>query len=179
MRTAARTTAVWREPAGWVLAFGDPHFCKLRRTALPSWEQAMAWQAELVRRERRMHCLAGLVRGRADTCTGKVDHLSGLAAEDYVRHAPVLPVEPYLRAEPYPCVWCNGWHVDRALEAGERAFYGGLGVVWQVRDVARQELWETAEPERRELLHRLMTLAMLVIGRHVPGFPLEEWLAFV
>lgn len=163
---------IWKEPAGWVLAYGDPHVCTVRRSGLVSREDALAWRAELVRRHRRMHYAAGLVYGRAATCTGKEDFLSWFAAEDYARGHALLPVEPYPYTEPYPCVWCRGWHVGRALERDERGFFSGLGVVWLVRDAAAQGMLEEVDDlDKRELLRKLWCVAAQINLRHVPASP--------
>lgn len=72
--------------------------------------------------ERKMHLAAGEAYGREATCgppeKPKVDYKS----EDSAAQAAVKLSGKYNRdLEGYPCFWCGGWHVGRALTMKERA----------------------------------------------------------
>jgi hypothetical protein len=63
-----------------------------------------------------MHLRAGYAYGQASACGAKIDFksedtaTSAAAAVSTRREWPV---------EAYPCAWCQGWHIGRALTAEE------------------------------------------------------------
>lgn len=68
--------------------------------------------------EHQMHLDAGKAYGRASTCVDKVDYGSEITASTVAekmtrKHGRVM--------ECYPCFWCNGWHIGRAMTPMERA----------------------------------------------------------
>lgn len=60
----------------------------------------------------QMHLVAGRTYGPDSSCTGKIDYGSENAA---VSVAEKVSVKYCRDLEAYPCTWCGGWHVGRAL----------------------------------------------------------------
>lgn len=68
-----------------------------------------------------IHIQAGRSYGRESACGTKVDYQSEAGA---VRAAGLMTSKHGRELEAYPCVWCTGWHIGRAMTAEERArFY--------------------------------------------------------
>jgi hypothetical protein len=67
-----------------------------------------------------MHIRAGLAYGRDSTCgrqdKPKVDYDSEATA---VKAAAVMSVKYGRAMEAYPCGWCSGWHIGRAMTEEE------------------------------------------------------------
>lgn len=64
-----------------------------------------------------IHIQAGRSYGRESACGDKVDYQSEAGA---VRAAGLMSAKHNRELEAYPCVWCTGWHIGRALTAEER-----------------------------------------------------------
>lgn len=64
----------------------------------------------------QMHLVAGRTYGPDSACTGKIDLKSEATA---VRVAEQMSVKYCRDMEGYPCTWCGGWHVGRALTIAE------------------------------------------------------------
>lgn len=65
-----------------------------------------------------LHIRAGTRAGRERTCGKKVDYRSEESAE---KAAARMNAKPTTRntLEPYPCAFCHGWHVGRAMSLEE------------------------------------------------------------
>lgn len=67
---------------------------------------------------RQLHLSAGKQYGREATCGTKVDYRS---EESAVRAAEAMNAKSTTRKplEAYPCYWCEGWHIGRAMTEEE------------------------------------------------------------
>ena len=83
---------------------------------------------------RQMHLEAGRQSGRDATCGPKIDYKS---EESAVRAAEAMNSKQKVRKplEAYPCYWCEGWHIGRAMSTEELAEFQPLRV-----DSTRQHL---------------------------------------
>lgn len=71
--------------------------------------------------EVELHHAAGRAYGQEATCGHKVDYRSeGTASASAARMSAKYGRE----LEAYPCVWCGGWHIGRAMTEAERAQFG-------------------------------------------------------
>lgn len=78
--------------------------------------------------ERAIHLIAGLAYGYNATCGVKIDYRS---AETAAKAATQLMEKnrtsrlrsPGYPLEAYPCPWCLGWHIGRALTTDERRYW--------------------------------------------------------
>lgn len=75
--------------------------------------------------EREMHLSAGRAYGREATCGKKIDYRS---EETAARAAERMMAKGSKELEAYPCVWCNGWHIGRAMTPEERSSWQSQGV---------------------------------------------------
>lgn len=69
-----------------------------------------------------LHIQAGTIAGREATCGTKVDYQS---EETAAKAALTMNAKPRTRSvlEPYPCAFCHGWHIGRAMSVEDmRAF---------------------------------------------------------
>lgn len=66
----------------------------------------------------RLHLLAGRACGEKATCGNKIRHPDEVAAQ---KHATALMRKGNARhpVEPYPCCWCDNWHVGREMSIEE------------------------------------------------------------
>lgn len=66
----------------------------------------------------RLHLAAARACGEAAACGKKVRHPDEYSA---ARHAEALNSSGKARnvQEPYPCPWCNHWHVGRQMSMAE------------------------------------------------------------
>jgi hypothetical protein len=64
-----------------------------------------------------IHIQAGRSYGRESACGNKIDYRSEATAE---RAAVAVNARYESTLEAYPCVWCAGWHIGRAMTAEER-----------------------------------------------------------
>lgn len=67
---------------------------------------------------RDMHLRAGEAYGHAATCRSKVDYKSENAA---IKSANKMSAAYSRKLEAYPCFFCGGWHVGRAMTSDECA----------------------------------------------------------
>jgi hypothetical protein len=79
--------------------------------------------------ERALHLVAGLAYGREATCGVKIDYENPetahrAAAQVSAKNERLRPGARVLEA--YPCPWCLGWHIGRALTRDERKYWGGV-----------------------------------------------------
>lgn len=79
--------------------------------------------------EFKMHLLAGEYYGREATCGVKVDYKSEASAN---KAAVKLTREYQKDLEGYPCFWCNGWHIGRALTEAEKIAFTDPNAVYQL-----------------------------------------------
>ena len=68
--------------------------------------------------EYEWHLAAGRIYGREATCGSKVDYGSEYRAVD-VAEKMTAKHEGRKVLEAYPCAWCSGWHVGRAMTEPE------------------------------------------------------------
>jgi hypothetical protein len=64
-----------------------------------------------------MHIRAGTAYGKAATCGQKVDYRTEESAD---RSAAVMMRKGSKALEAYPCAFCQGWHIGRAMTEAER-----------------------------------------------------------
>ena len=64
----------------------------------------------------RLHIWAGILAGRENTCDNKIDYRSEETATKAANEMNLRPTTRHER-EPYPCVYCKGWHIGRKYEA--------------------------------------------------------------
>lgn len=64
----------------------------------------------------RAHLLAGKTYGRDAACGTKVDYKT---EESAVRAATLMSIRHRRDLEPYPCYWCEGWHIGRTMDPEE------------------------------------------------------------
>jgi hypothetical protein len=67
---------------------------------------------------RLAHLSAGAAYGREATCGKKIDYFSEASA---TRAAEAMMAKGSKPLEPYPCYWCLGWHIGRAMSPDELA----------------------------------------------------------
>lgn len=67
--------------------------------------------------ERQLHLRAGKAYGRDATCGTKIDYRS---EESALRGATAMAIKHGRQLEHYPCFWCSGWHIGRAMSEAER-----------------------------------------------------------
>ena len=68
-------------------------------------------------KEFAMHINAGTFYGERATCGTKVDRRT----EDSAKYqASLESARLNKKMEAYPCAWCNGWHIGRAMDESER-----------------------------------------------------------
>ena len=72
--------------------------------------------------ERQMHLDAGRAYGRASTCVDKVDYKSEITESTV---AEKMSRKHGRTMECYPCFWCDGWHIGRAMTSTERVNFLG------------------------------------------------------
>ncbi len=65
---------------------------------------------------RARHMSAGEAYGRAATCGNKIDYKSEKSA---ARAAEAMNAKSDKVLEAYPCFWCQGWHIGRAITEQE------------------------------------------------------------
>ncbi len=65
-----------------------------------------------------LHIRAGTLAGQEHTCGRKIDYRS---EESAARGAAKMNAKPTTRnvLEPYPCAFCQGWHVGRTMSVEE------------------------------------------------------------
>jgi hypothetical protein len=68
--------------------------------------------------EIRMHRSAGETYGREATCGEKINYRG---EESATKAAIAMTLRHGRTLEPYPCFWCDGWHIGRAMTLEERA----------------------------------------------------------
>ena len=71
-----------------------------------------------------MHLDAGRRYGRESTCGKKVDYKS---EESAARAAEAMSAKADKPLEPYPCFWCDGWHIGRKMAQAELEEASGRG----------------------------------------------------
>ncbi len=64
----------------------------------------------------QMHLVAGRTYGPDSACTGKLDYGS---EESATKVAEKMSIKFCRDLEAYPCTWCGGWHIGRALTEDE------------------------------------------------------------
>lgn len=65
----------------------------------------------------RMHLVAGKTYGEEATCGSKIDYRSeASAAKAAIKMGAKYSDKDF---EEYPCCWCGGWHVGRAMTEEE------------------------------------------------------------
>jgi hypothetical protein len=69
---------------------------------------------------RAMHLAAGKAYGRGATCGAKVDYTSEDTAQQAAA-AMTAKRSDDKTLEAYPCYWCCGWHIGRAMTEPEMA----------------------------------------------------------
>jgi hypothetical protein len=69
---------------------------------------------------RAMHLAAGKAYGRGATCGVKVDYTNETSA-DKAAAAMTAKNAGTKVLEAYPCYWCCGWHIGRAMTEPEMA----------------------------------------------------------
>ena len=65
---------------------------------------------------RSLHTRAGTAYGQEATCGKKIDYRSEGSA---VRAAAAMSLKAQRAMETYPCAWCTGWHIGRAMTPDE------------------------------------------------------------
>lgn len=78
----------------------------------------------------QMHLVAGRTYGPDSSCTGKIDYGTERTAEAVAER---MSIRNCRHLEAYPCTWCGGWHIGRALTDDEVARF--LKIVRGVSDV--------------------------------------------
>jgi hypothetical protein len=70
----------------------------------------------------QLHVNAGLKAGKERTCGAKVNYQSEESAQ---RAADQMNAKPKTRnlLEPYPCPFCQGWHIGRKMPLEELQLY--------------------------------------------------------
>lgn len=63
----------------------------------------------------RLHLWAGIIAGIENTHDGKVDYGSEETATEAADSMNAKPTTRHF-LEPYPCVFCKGWHIGRVYE---------------------------------------------------------------
>jgi hypothetical protein len=71
----------------------------------------------------RLHLNAGRRYGEVATCGSKVNYQSEETAQQAVEAMAAKASKPL---EAYPCCWCGGWHIGRALSTEELREAGGM-----------------------------------------------------
>jgi len=66
---------------------------------------------------RMMHLAAGMAYGEDATCGSKIDYRSQESAD---KAAAAMSAKGSKTLEAYPCFWCSGWHIGRAMTDEER-----------------------------------------------------------
>jgi len=66
---------------------------------------------------RMMHLAAGFAYGKDATCGTKVDYKSEPSAD---KAAAAMSAKGSKTLEAYPCFWCHGWHIGRAMTTEEQ-----------------------------------------------------------
>lgn len=69
------------------------------------------------RQEMNMHLTIGRAYGIEATCGNKVDYKKESSA---ARAATAMMDKGAKELEPYPCAFCFGWHIGRALTTEEK-----------------------------------------------------------
>lgn len=82
--------------------------------------------------EFNMHLRAGQYYGQTATCGNKIDYKSEPTAN---KAAVGLANKNSRDLEGYPCFWCKGWHIGRALTEPERIAFSNPDVVHQMGDM--------------------------------------------
>lgn len=67
-------------------------------------------------RTRQLHLAAGRAYGRDATCGRKQDYRS---EETAAKAATSMMSKGSKNLEPYPCFWCDGWHIGRTMPEDE------------------------------------------------------------
>jgi len=80
-------------------------------------ERAVAEVGGMSDAERQMHFAAGRAYGRIATCGNKINYTSQKTAEGAATR---MTAKGGKTLEAYPCWWCEGWHIGRAMTAEER-----------------------------------------------------------
>lgn len=70
--------------------------------------------------ELNMHLRAGQFFGELPTCGVKIDYKSEESAN---RSAQKMSAKNNRKLEAYPCYWCGGWHIGRAMTEKEREIF--------------------------------------------------------
>lgn len=70
-----------------------------------------------------MHLLAGLSFGREATCGKKINYRSEESACDAAGR---MMTKGSKELEAYPCAWCGGWHIGRAMTTEERRTWAAV-----------------------------------------------------
>lgn len=69
---------------------------------------------------RELHLYVGEKYGRDATCGSKDKPKINYKAFDRARKTALVLSKKFDKAmEPYPCYWCDGWHIGRALTIEE------------------------------------------------------------
>jgi hypothetical protein len=66
---------------------------------------------------KQMHLAAGRAYGEEATCGRKIDYKSEESAD---KAAAAMSAKGDKVLEAYPCCWCKGWHIGRAMTWEER-----------------------------------------------------------
>jgi len=69
--------------------------------------------------EKALHLKAGYVYGKNATCGKKIDYQSEATAQK-AAEAMTNKRKDNKQLEAYPCYWCKGWHIGRAMTEEER-----------------------------------------------------------
>jgi hypothetical protein len=69
-----------------------------------------------------LHLKIGFIIGAEKTCGSKIDYKTEVSAD---RAAESMNSKPKTRniLEAYPCAFCNGWHIGRAMTRSELESY--------------------------------------------------------
>lgn len=92
--------------------------------------------------ELEMHLRAGKHYGEAATCGEKVDYKSEESAE---KAASNLSNKYGRSLEGYPCYWCSGWHIGRAMTEAERMLFSDPE---RVKALGESEIIEIDQTDR-------------------------------
>lgn len=71
---------------------------------------------------RELHLNAGKKAGRDSACGSKINYKSEETAS---KSAEAMMRKGSKALEPYPCPWCDGWHIGRKMSIEELESYVG------------------------------------------------------
>lgn len=109
--------------------------------------------------EYQMHLDLGRAYGQEATCGTKIDYRSEFSAD---RAATSMNKKADKPLEAYPCAWCDGWHIGRALSEEEKQQYLSDTLTIEVKDAATGDCRDLECRAHGRYLRRIRRLTLAV-----------------